>query len=141
MEKIRKNKSPLLKQVFAFGLIFFLLISTCAVQRSLKTVFGIPIAVTKTTKGAKIATASYGSPNEIRQTNCTKCADIHILTLETQSTQKSLLTAVFVGLIFSLLFAPFLFDRKERPNYNFTLLTSVIPKYLLFSRLLFYDIR
>lgn len=133
MKKTGRNTSQnFLKQFFAFGLVFFVLISTCSIQRGIKTVFGIPLEIAQTAKGAKIASASFGTAN------CTKCADIQVLTVEQAPTQAS---AILLTAIFTFLFSSLLFPRETKIILKTPNLNGEIPKYLLFSRLLFYDLR
>lgn len=76
------------------------------------------------------------------ETACLKCADFHVLTADSfdQSLIKNLTPAQLISLVFSLLLLP-VFRPEEKPNYKLPTLGRSIPKYLLFSKLLFYDIR
>lgn len=123
-----------LKQFLALGVLFFVLISTCSIQRGLKTFFGFPIEVSKTTKGAKIATASFSS------VNCTKCGDMQMLTIDQPQTQ-SMATAILLTAIFSFILTVFIFYKENNLILEIPVSTGELPKYLLFSRLLYYDLK
>lgn len=135
VKKNSRNKTQnLLKQILAFSLVFFVLISTCSIQRGIKTVFGIPLEISQNAKGAKIATASYGS------LNCVKCAEIQ--TLAADNSLSEIEAPEFqLAAIFTFFFLPPVFYKENKPVFNSPKLTGEIPKYLLFSRLLFYDLR
>src|SRR5690606_2013401 len=62
-----------LKRFFALSLLVLVLLSSCSIQRGLKTFFNIPVETTQTAKGAKIATANFG------HVLCTKCSDLKVL--------------------------------------------------------------
>lgn len=135
--KTRKHKTNnFLRQLFAFGLLFLFLASSCSIQRGLQRVFNFPAQTTQTAKGAKIA------PNAF-QTSCTKCADVQILIEDGSqfSVLNNISSAVFLTAVFTLLFGSLLFDQKVRPIHLPPKLLGGIPKYLLYRKLLIYDLR
>lgn len=137
MVKNRTYKSNnLLRQLFAFGLLFLFLISSCSIQRGLQSVFNFPAHTTQTAKGAKIAPSTWHS-------SCTKCADIKILIEDVfqSSPLSKISSAVLLTAVFTLLFGPVLFDQKVRPPHQSPKRLGGIPIYLLYRKLLIYDLR
>ena len=137
MVKNRTYKSNnLLRQLFAFGLLFLFLISSCSIQRGLQSVFNFPAHTTQTAKGAKIAPSTWHS-------SCTKCADIKILIEDVfqSSPLSKISSAVLITAVFTLLFAPVLYDQKVRPPHQSPKRLGGIPIYLLYRKLLIYDLR
>lgn len=137
MVKNRTHKSTnFLRQLFAFGLLFLFLASSCSIQRGLQTVFNFPAQTTQSAKGAKIAPSTLN-------TNCTKCADIQILIEDVfqSSPLSKISSAVLLTAVFTLLFGPLLFDQKVRPPHQPPKRLGGIPIYLLYRKLLIYDLR
>jgi|SRR5690554_3012640 len=134
-KSLHKNNN-FLKQLFAFGLLFLFLASSCSIQRGLQSVFNFPAHTTQTAKGAKIAPSTWHS-------SCTKCADIKIVVedLFQSSPISKISSAVLLTAVFTLLFGPLLCDQKVRPPHRPSKLIGGIPIYLLYRRLLFYDLR
>lgn len=134
-KSVHKNNN-FLKQLFAFGLLFLFLASSCSIQRGLQSVFNFPVQTTQTAKGAKIAPSTLN-------TNCTKCADIQILIEDVvaSSPLSKISSAVLLTAVFTLLFGPLLFDQKVRPPHQPPKRLGGIPIYLLYRKLLIYDLR
>ncbi|HUH28029.1 hypothetical protein [Gelidibacter sp.] len=137
-----KNKklnstTQIFRKVLASALLIMMLFSSCSIKRGIKALFDIPH---NTVQVGNFATqmSSMGQG----QTACLKCADFQILTADSfdHSLIKKLSPAIFISLIFSLLLLPFVRPEEEH-NYKLPILGSSIPKYLLFGKLLFYDIR
>lgn|SRR5690606_1694423 len=126
-----------LKRFFALSLLVLVLLSSCSIQRGLKTFFNFPVETTQTAKGAKIATANFG------HVLCTKCSDLKVLgtDLSDQSLLLKLSPAVILTALFTFIFGAFSYHNKETRIFKIPLSLRKIPKYLLFSRLLFYDLR
>jgi len=125
-----------LRQFFAFGLLFLFLASSCSIQRGLQTVFNFPAQTAPAVKGAKIAPSTLN-------TNCTKCADIQILIEDVfqSSPLSKISSAVLLMAVFTLLFGPLLFDQKVKPPHQSPKRIGGIPIYLLYRKLLIYDLR
>ncbi len=138
VKKMHPHKTQnLLKQFLAVGMLFFVLVSTCSIQRGIKVVFDVPIEVAQTAKGAKIASSS----SQMR-TNCTKCSEVQVLTSDASQQMMTMgPSAMMLTVIFSLLFGFPLLDRKNQAILKTPSFTGGLPKYLLFGRLLFYDIK
>ena len=84
----------------------------------------------------------YISSADNGATTCVKSADLQIIAADSydHSLLKNLSSAIFISIVFSLLLLPF-FKAEEEHHYKLPKLGRSIPKYLLFSKLLFYDIR
>lgn len=84
----------------------------------------------------------YISSVDHSATECVKCADLQVITADAydHSLLKNLSLAIFISVVFSFLLLPF-FRPEEEHNYKLPTLGGSVPKYLLFSKLLFYDIR
>lgn len=134
-KSVHKNNN-FLKQLFASGLLFLFLASSCSIQRGLQSVFNFPVQTTQTAKGAKNAPSTM-------HTSCTKCADIQILIEDVvaSSPLSKISSAVLLTAVFTLLFGPLLFDQKVRPPHQPPKRLGGIPIYLLYRKLLIYDLR
>lgn len=126
-----------LKRFLALSLLVLVLLSSCSIQRGLKTFFNFPVETTQTAKGAKIATANFG------HVLCTKCSDLKIFgtDLSDASLLLKLSPAVILTALFTFLVGTFSFQNKGTRIFKIPLPFREIPKYLLFSKLLFYDLR
>lgn len=139
---IVKNKkahttTQILRQVLASALLIVVLLSSCSVKRGVKVLFDMPIKMEQVgTLGNFVSSTDQGG------TACIKCADLQVITADSydHSLLKNLSTAILFSVVFSLLVLPF-FRPDENHNYELPTLGGNIPKYLLFSTLLFYDIR
>lgn len=134
----KSHSAPqIFRKVLASALLIMVLLSSCSIKRGIKVLFDIPV---NTVQVGNFATqVSSVSQN---QTACLKCADFQILTIDSfdLSLLKNLSPAIFISIVFSLLLLPF-FRPEEEHNYILPTLGGRLPKYLLFSKLLFYDIR
>lgn len=131
------NVTQFFRQFMAIALLVVVLLSSCSIKRGIKVLFDIPV---NTVQLGNFATQiSSGNNGKIA---CLKCADHQILTTDSfdHSLIKNLSSAIFFSVVFSLLLLPF-FRPEEEANYKLPILGRCIPKYLLFSKLLFYDIR
>lgn len=74
---------------------------------------------------------------------CTKCADVQILIEDVfqSSVLSKISSAVLLTAVFTLLFGSVLFDQKVKPIHQPPKLLGGIPKYLLYRKLLIYDLR
>lgn len=131
------NSHLIFRQVLATALLFLVLLSSCSVKRGIKVLFDIPVNTVQVgNSGTQISSVDNG------RTACLKCADLQVLTADTfdHSLLKNLSPAILLSLVFSLLLLPVV--RPEQKHiYKTPFLGGSIPKYLLFSKLLFYDLR
>ncbi len=137
-----KNKethsvTQIFRQVLASALLVLVLLSSCSVKRGAKVLFDLPMKMEQVG-----AFGHYVSSVDHGETASVKCADLQVITADSydHSLLKNLSSALFISVVFSLLFLPF-FRPEEEHNYKLPTLGGSIPKYLLFSKLLFYDIR
>ena len=131
------NANLMFKQFLAMALLLVVLFSSCAIKRGVKVLFDLPVKTEQT--------GTFGhfiSPLGQAETACLKCKDIQVLTSDSfdQSIIKNLSPAILLTLVFSLLLVPF-FKPEETHHFRTPVLGHNIPKYLLFNKLLFYDIR
>ncbi len=131
------NSNLIFRQSMAIVLLLVVLMSSCSLKRGIKVLFDIPLNTVQIGNfGTQVSSVAQG------QTACLKCADLQILTTDSfdHSLLKNLSSAIFLTVIFSLLLLPF-FRPEDKHIHKIPLLGGSIPKYLLFSKLLFYDIR
>lgn len=138
MKKIKTHKNDLIfKQILATALLLLVLLSSCSLKRGVKVLFDIPVKTERTgALGHHIHSLNHG------ETACFKCSDLQVVTADSfdHSLIKNISSAIFISVIFSLLMMPF-FKQEETHHFKIPTLGLSIPKYLLFSKLLFYDIR
>ena len=131
------NATPIFRQVLASALLIVVLLSSCSVKRGVKVLFDMPIKMEQVgVLGHSISSVDHS------EANCLTCADLHVLTADSfdHSLLKNLSSAIFISLVFSLLLLLF-FRPEEEHHYKLPIPGRSIPKYLLFSKLLFYDIK
>ena len=131
------NGNLMFRQFLATALLLAVLLSSCSLKRGVKVLFDIPVKTEQAgTFGHYISSVDHG------EMACLKCEDLQVLTADSfdHSLIKNLTSAVFLTVIFSLLLLPF-FRPKGKHNFKTPSLGRSIPKYLLFSKLLFYDLR
>lgn len=131
------NGNLMFRQFLATALLLAVLFSSCSIKRGVKVLFDIPVKTEQT--------GTFGhfiSPLDQAETACLKCADYQVLTSDAfdHSMLKNLSSAILLTVVFSLLLLP-LFRSEETHNFKTPVLGRNIPKYLLFSKLLFYDLR
>lgn len=131
------NVTQIFRQVLASALLIVVLLSSCSMKRGFKVLFDMPI---KMEQAGRLG--HYISSAEQDKTAFLKCADLQVFTANSYdySLFKNLFPSIFISVVFSLLLLPF-FRPAKKHNYNLPPLGLIIPKYLLFSKLLFYDIR
>lgn len=134
---IKHNHSLFLKQFLATALLLMILLFSCSLKRGFKVLFDIPVNT--------VQVGNFGTPvasTTQNQMSCLKCADFQVLTSDgfDQSIIQNLSSAVLLTVVFSLFLLPF-FRSDDNPIHKQPLLGKAIPKYLLFSRLIFYDLR
>lgn len=131
------NATQIFRQVLASILLIVVLLSSCSTKRGVKVLFDMPVKMEQVG-----AINQYISSVNHNASECVKCADLQILTADAydHSLLKNLSSALFISVVFSLLFLPF-FRPEEEHHYKLPKLGGSIPKYLLFSKLIFYDIR
>ncbi|WP_182206311.1 hypothetical protein [Gelidibacter maritimus] len=125
------------RQFLSTALLLVVLLSSCSLKRGVKVLFDIPVKTVQTgTYGHHISALGHG------ETACLKCKDLQVLTADSfdHSLIKNLNSAIFISVIFSLLLLAF-FRPEGNHNFKTPTLGLNIPKYLLFSKLLFYDLR
>ena len=131
------NATHIFRQVLASVLLIVVLLSSCSTKRGVKVLFDMPFKMEQTGPLAHSISSTDHSG-----TACVKCTDLKVIAANSfdHSLLKNLSPAILISIVFSLLFLPF-FRPEEEPNYQLPKLGRSIPKYLLFSKLLFYDIR
>ncbi|WP_150452350.1 hypothetical protein [Arenibacter lacus] len=131
------NVTQIFRQVLASALLLVVLLSSCSLKRGVKVLFDIPIKMEQAGRSGQ-----YISSVENGKTTFIECTDFQVFTAKTydQSLLKDLSQSIFISVVFSLFLLPF-FRLKEEHIYNLPPQGRSIPKYLLFSKLLFYDIR
>ncbi|MEO8773661.1 MAG: hypothetical protein ABI371_04960 [Gelidibacter sp.] len=131
------NATQIFRQVLAAALLIVVLLSSCSTKRGVKVLFDMPIKMEQVG-----ALGHYISSVDHSETACVKCADLQVITADAydHSLLKNLSSALFISVVFSLLLVPF-FRPEEEHHYKLPTLGRSIPKYLLFSKLIFYDIR
>ncbi|QAA81787.1 hypothetical protein EI546_08665 [Aequorivita sp. H23M31] len=138
MKKISAhNNNPFFRKLLATSLLLLVLLSSCSLKRGIKVLFDIPVNTVQVGNfGTQISSVSHA------ETACMKCADLQVLTSDSfdQSIIKNLSSAVLLTVVFSLLLLPF-FRPEDKHIYKTPSFGKSIPKYLLFSKLLFYDLR
>lgn len=131
------NGNLMFRQFLAMALLLVVLFSSCSLKRGIKVLFDIPVKMEQT--------GTFGhfiSPLGQAGTACLKCTDFQVLTSDAfdHSMIKNLSSAILLTIVFSLLLLP-LFRSEETHNFKTPRLGRSIPKYLLFNKLLFYDLR
>ncbi len=131
------NAHQIFRQVLASALLIVVLLSSCSTKRGVKVLFDMPMKMEQVG-----AFGHYISSADHNVTECVESADLQILTADSydHSILKNLSSALFISLVFALLLLPF-FRPDEDHHYKLPTLGRSIPKYLLYSKLLFYDIR
>ena len=125
------------RQLMATALLLAVLLSSCSLKRGVKVLFDIPVKTEQAgTFGHYNSSVGYG------EITCLHVEDLQLLTADSfnHSLLKNLTSAIFITAVFSLLGLPF-FRPEEKDNFKTPTLGGSIPKYLLFSKLLFYDLR
>lgn len=138
MKNKNAHKGTLIyRQFLAVALLLVVLLSSCSLKRGVKVLFDIPVKTEQVGSfGHHILPLGHG------ETACLKCADLQVITADSydHSLLKDFSSAIFISVVFSLLLLPF-FRPEEQHNYKLPTLGRSIPKYLLFSKLIFYDLR
>lgn len=136
-KNIHHNVSKLLSQFLVTLMLGIVLLTSCSIKRGVKVLFDIPI------KTERVTTAGhYLSLMDQSRQSCLKCADFQVLAsgVFDHSLIKAGAVAILVSAVFVLFILP-LFQAVEKLDYGVPTIGGPLPKYLLFSKLIFYDIR